>query len=218
MQGRRIWLVDETGLFEQRLGVLLRDSSFEVALRSASMASLGRHALRLGKPVLIIVVLREALSAGSSAAELERLCAEFADSHVVVVADALSVLELEAAIDAGASGFLPQDISPDALRQSLLLAALGEKIFPADLITALMDGPELSRPAHASNEAELTSRERLILGHLANGYSNKAIAERLDITEGTVKVHIKVVFKKIGARNRTEAAIWALHHGLDASD
>ena len=61
---------------------------------------------------------------------------------------------------------------------------------------------------------ELTERERQILRQIAHGYSNKMIARKLDITEGTVKVHVKRVLHKLGMRSRVEAAVWAVENDL----
>src|SRR3546814_6994009 len=63
-------------------------------------------------------------------------------------------------------------------------------------------------------QRNLTDRERQILQCLLNGYSNKLIARALGITEGTVKVHLKSLMKKIDANNRTQAALWARNHGI----
>jgi two-component system nitrate/nitrite response regulator NarL len=64
-------------------------------------------------------------------------------------------------------------------------------------------------------EKHLTEREELILKCLLNAYSNKHIARALDISEGTVKVHLKSVMKKISAANRTQAALWARNNGIE---
>ena len=69
--------------------------------------------------------------------------------------------------------------------------------------------------ASPSPGAHLSGRELEILRHLANGEPNKVIANDLDITEATVKVHVKGILRKIGAANRTQAAIWAIHNGLN---
>jgi two-component system nitrate/nitrite response regulator NarL len=66
------------------------------------------------------------------------------------------------------------------------------------------------------NKYELSSRELQILGCLVEGASNKVIANQLAITEATVKVHLKSILRKINASNRTQAAIWALHHGVSS--
>jgi two-component system nitrate/nitrite response regulator NarL len=98
-------------------------------------------------------------------------------------------------------------MSGDALQQSLRLVLLGEKVFPTDLAHLLTNG----RMGHFNG---LSDREMQILACLLNGAKNKQIAYELKISDGTVKVRLKAILKKIHVRNRTQAAIWALNHGL----
>lgn len=211
MQPRPILLIDATGDFAERLIASCGDSSFEISLQAAALGAPSRQAA----PMLIIAVLGDSLFARDDAHALKTLHGRFPDTPLLVVSKIVTLSELEAAVAAGASGLLPFDVPSDALRHSLQLAILGEKIFPSDLVSALIDGAQPSEPEGDLLQADLSPREKIILEQLADGRSNKAIARRLDIAEGTVKVHVKVLFKKIGARNRTEAAIWALHHGVD---
>ena len=94
------------------------------------------------------------------------------------------------------------------------------KLVISDRLTALLadalrhqQSPEQGRPDFAS----LTPRERDILRHIAQGLSNKMVARRLDISEGTVKVHVKHLLKKLGLRSRVEAAVWAVQEGYAES-
>ena len=94
---------------------------------------------------------------------------------------------------------------------------MGEPVFPAALLGKFVsEGTQ--RPAipgaRPSVSRPLSARETGILRHLARGESNKVIARQLDITEATVKVHIKAILRKIQVRNRTQAAVWALDQGL----
>lgn len=107
------------------------------------------------------------------------------------------------------SGVLTYSLSAAAFVDSLRLISLGERVFLPDLATgrrqqAALPGAELR------SGARLSPREEEILSHLFAGRSNKLIARELGITEGTVKVHLKTMFRKIGVENRTEAVIWAL--------
>ncbi|MGE0669240.1 MAG: LuxR C-terminal-related transcriptional regulator [Sphingomonadales bacterium] len=218
MHSHHIWVVDKSKLFREGLKMLLKDSPFEVTCEVANMAMLEDNVDCWDKPALILVALQTALSPGSEEEiVLNRICHVSGDAPVVVLSDAMSISQLKAAMKAGASGYLLRDITPDALKQSLLLVMLGEKVLPTDLVRILVDGCELRIPANGDVAVtDLSPREMKILSCLAHGRPNKVIANELSITEGTVKVHIKAVFKKIRARNRTEAAIWALNHGFDA--
>jgi two-component system, NarL family, nitrate/nitrite response regulator NarL len=107
------------------------------------------------------------------------------------------------------------DLSPEALTQSLNLVLLGEKVFPTSLAALLISGPVDNVVEMPGGRRGLSERENQILRSLLKGESNKMIANRLGITEATVKVHLKTVLRKIGAANRTQAAIWALNNGYD---
>jgi two-component system nitrate/nitrite response regulator NarL len=122
------------------------------------------------------------------------------------------------AIQAGADAYLMKDISVDALIQSLRLVMMGEKVFPSHLAALLISGKAggtVSVDGAASRKG-LSQREMQILQCLLNGDSNKMIANRIGITEATIKVHLKSVLRKINASNRTQAAIWALNNGFEA--
>jgi two-component system nitrate/nitrite response regulator NarL len=218
MESHHIWVVDKSKLFREGLKMLLKDSPFEVTREVPHMDLLDEDAAVPDKPSLILIAVQSALAPGSEEeAGLSHLCQVSGDTPVVVLSDAMSISQLKSAMKAGASGYLLRDITPDALKQSLLLVMLGEKVLPTDLVRILVDGCELRIPNNGETvAADLSPREKRILSCLAHGRPNKVIANELNITEGTVKVHIKAVFKKIHARNRTEAAIWALNHGFDA--
>src|SRR3546814_70355 len=123
---------------------------------------------------------------------------------------------LAACLHAGAAAFLLKDISLEALIHSLKLAMLGQKVMPTELAMALINGATGMQPAGGRSIADygLSDREMEILRCLVNGDANKVIANRLDITEATVKVHMKSLLRKITAATRTQAAIWALNQGL----
>lgn len=139
---------------------------------------------------------------------------------LVMLTDVLDAGQLSASLAAGVDGYLMKEISCEALLQSLQLVMLGEKVFPTDLATLLVNGtPPAPRSGKRVLNDEvknrgLSERELQILQCLAQGDSNKTIANRLDITEATVKVHVKSLLRKIQASNRTQAAIWAVTQGL----
>jgi two-component system nitrate/nitrite response regulator NarL len=96
---------------------------------------------------------------------------------------------------------------------------LGEKVFPSRL-AALMSGESWalrSQPKPAVGDVPLSGRELEIVQRLTDGLPNKLIASELSITEATVKVHLKTILKKIGAQNRTQAAIWAVQRGFSTA-
>jgi two-component system nitrate/nitrite response regulator NarL len=121
--------------------------------------------------------------------------------------------DLMAALQAGADGYLLKDMEPEELMQQLAEAARG-KITISDRLTQLLVTSlrDKARPTNLS-EAGLTEQENRILEHLIAGKSNKLIARDMDIAEGTVKVHIKHLLKKLNLRSRVEAAVWAIAAG-----
>jgi two-component system nitrate/nitrite response regulator NarL len=147
---------------------------------------------------------------------ISQLLERWSNAKVVVFGDALNKPEMVMALRAGANGYLLKSMSLDALIHSLRLVLAGEVVFPTQLAAHLIKEP-LSTGANLSLshlDIDLSPREIQILRCLVAGQANKVIARELNITEGTVKVHIKRLLKKINARNRTQAAIWALNSGL----
>jgi len=135
---------------------------------------------------------------------------------IIILSDTIDLEILSGALKSGVRGYLLKDISPDALLQSLLLVETGEKVFPSGLAHLLVDSDLIQkapRTLKSSGSDGLSKRERQILDGLVQGQSNKTIARALDVAEGTVKVHLKSLLRKIKARNRTQAAIWGLSHG-----
>ncbi len=139
---------------------------------------------------------------------------------IVVLTNRITGALLAKALDAGADGYLlKDDLSCETLVQSLRLVMLGEKVLPTRLAGMIRDIPMAEKGAPvAANGVSLSQRETDVLRRLVHGHTNKTIARELGITDATVKVHLKASLRKIGAINRTQAAIWALKHGLGATD
>jgi len=118
------------------------------------------------------------------------------------------------------TGFCLTTSRPEVLIKSLELVMLGESILPFEVLRSLMDvRPQKQSQPLQDNTAEpklsdvkeckLSAREAQILTCLTKGEPNKVIARKLDITEATIKVHVQAILRKIGASNRTQAAMWA---------
>ncbi|AEI63339.1 helix-turn-helix transcriptional regulator [Corallococcus macrosporus] len=119
----------------------------------------------------------------------------------------------EAALGAGARGLLFRDAEPGALVAALLAVARGLAVFDPAL-AELRATPRATLAAQGAAPDALTPREREVLGLLAEGLSNKAIADRLDISEHTAKFHVNAVLAKLGVQRRTEAVVRAAKLGL----
>ncbi len=114
----------------------------------------------------------------------------------------------EDALEAGAAGFVPKSLPAKSLVNAVKFMAMGEQYAPIDFMTAVEEVP-----TNALAE-KLTPRELQVLKGLTEGKSNKEIARDLDITEPTVKLHVKTLYRKVGAANRTQAALIAREAGL----
>lgn len=114
----------------------------------------------------------------------------------------------EDALEAGAAGFVPKSLPAKSLVNAVKFMAMGEQYAPIDFMTAVEEAP-----TNALAE-KLTPRELQVLKGLTEGKSNKEIARDLDITEPTIKLHVKTLYRKVGAANRTQAALIAREAGL----
>ncbi len=199
-------------LFREGLKSLLKGSQFDVVGEAddVGMIDLDPDVV----PGLILIDLSS--NPSHIVDDLNHLGNILPDSPVVILNDNLCSNTLASCLAAGASGYLMKDISLDALLISLQLVVLGEKVFPTHLAALLVNGVANAVPANipADNTFGLSEREMQILQCLVQGDSNKLIANRLSITEATVKVHMKSLLRKINVSNRTQAAIWALNNGL----
>lgn len=115
------------------------------------------------------------------------------------------------AMEAGAAGYQLKDIEPDELVNSLRSLMRGENTLHPKASNELLKGPSQPAP-HMING--LTPREKEVLAELTKGKSNREIASSLFVTEKTVKTHISNIFVKLGVQDRTQAALYAVKHGL----
>ena len=128
--------------------------------------------------------------------------------HVALITGDASKALAEQAIELGASGFVPKTLPAKSLVNAIKFMAMGEQYMPVGLMTA-----EETRSAHPLAK-RLTEREQQVLKGLTEGKSNKEIARDLDLSEPTIKLHVKTLYRKVGAANRTQAALIAKEAGL----
>ncbi len=117
--------------------------------------------------------------------------------------------DIVAALKAGADGYLLKDTDPAQLLDQIKLAHKGQIVISQGLVALLATAIKTESAAPSETPAALTKREVEILRLLIEGQSNKLIGRRLTIAEGTVKVHIKHILKKLQLKTRVEAAVWA---------
>ncbi|MGR6898605.1 response regulator transcription factor [Rummeliibacillus sp. TYF-LIM-RU47] len=121
------------------------------------------------------------------------------------------------AIEAGAAGYQLKDIEPDELVLAIRRVMDGENIMHPQVTTQLIQTQEMtSELPHMLHP--LTNREQDVLGELTKGKSNKEIASSLFVTEKTVKTHISNIFAKLEVQDRTQAALYAVKHGLTSTE
>jgi DNA-binding NarL/FixJ family response regulator len=128
-------------------------------------------------------------------------------------------LVMEALLE-GAQGYLTKDLPAEEIADAIRKVCGGGVVMPppiaAKVVNELARRSAAAAPAKADKEiiAQLTDREQEVLRLLGQGYSNKEVGEALYITEGTAKNHVSSVIEKLGLRDRTQAALWAVRHGL----
>jgi len=153
---------------------------------------------------------------------VKRLKAHAPSARIVILADAFDPHIVPTAWDAGVQGFCLSSHGRDVFIKSLELVMLGEAVIPAVIVLsgARVDAPDLCHGLtgdtdHGSTDGpRLSSREVEVLTCLRDGAPNKLIARKLNLSEATVKVHVKTILRKIGACNRTQAALWATRHPM----
>jgi two-component system nitrate/nitrite response regulator NarL len=134
---------------------------------------------------------------------------------VVVMAESAGDLDmLTQAYDIGAAAYLEfRHMQKLAVLKSLELVLLGERVFPSKFVV-FQAREHLDSGLVGKRGNQLSARESEILAFVSSGESNRAIAQKLSISEGTVKGHLRAITRKLGVPNRTKAAIWALEHGF----
>ncbi|MGQ9369868.1 LuxR C-terminal-related transcriptional regulator [Azospirillum sp. ST 5-10] len=209
-----VFLIDTNKLFREGMKRLFDSSAFKVVGEAGNLREGVSMVDATGtRPDLILVDL--ANGGDEEVDAMRTLRAQNPDIRVVILTSELCTRRLSGALGAGADGYLMKDIACEALMQSLRLVMMGEKVFPTHLAELLVSGRATDAgPELPARRKGLSQREVQILRCLLSGNSNKMIANHLNITEATVKVHLKSLLRKINASNRTQAAIWALNNGI----
>lgn len=151
------------------------------------------------------VVLMDLVLPGMSGVEaVRRISADHPAVKVLVLTSFSSDSTVLEAVRAGAAGYLLKDVNPTELAGALKTVHAGGSPLHPSVAAAVMRN--VSEPEH------LTNREREVLGLIARGLSNRLIARELALSEKTVKAHVSAILSKLGAADRTQAALWAVRH------
>jgi DNA-binding NarL/FixJ family response regulator len=202
-----VLIVDDHRLMREGTGALLRaDPRVEVL----GLAQDGREAIRLAearRPSVVLLDLEMPEVGGIEACAVLR--ERLPDTEVLILTVSENEPDLYAALRVGAAGYLLKDMPPADLVQAVLEAGRGEpRIAPRMASRMLADLGSGS----ADPFGELSAREREVLLLLADGLRNREIAERLVVSEATVKTHVRHLLEKLRLRNRAEAAAFAARH------
>jgi DNA-binding NarL/FixJ family response regulator len=140
---------------------------------------------------------------------LKRIIAASGDAPVAIISGSVSGNIPERALEEGAVGFLPKTLPARTLVNAIRFMAAGERYLPIDLLKSMQKDSDMT-----PFDDRLSPRERQVLRALCEGKANKEIALDLQLREPTVKLHVKLVCRKLGARNRTHAAMLARDVGF----
>jgi len=202
-------LVDDHPLLRKGLIQLVE---LDDSLTVVAEADNGREALQLAleyDPDLILLDLNMQGMDGLETLKAMREAQISARIIILTVSD--NNEDVVCAITYGADGYLLKDMEPEDILQKIKQAAVGKMVI-SEKVTHILAGAIRKGDSQRSNMlARLTSRERDILKQIAKGLSNKLIARELNISDGTVKVHVKYILKKLELRSRVEAAVWMVN-------
>lgn len=213
----RVLLIDDHALVRKGIEELLQSRGVRVVASVGSGEEGVTRALELPADLILLDVKMPGMTGIDT---LKRLRAEGIRTPVVMLTMSREDADLAAALRGGAQGYLLKDIEPEELVPALQAVIEGDSVVARELVGTLArlvgkDTAPAAEPRHtAAPFAELTPREREILECIADGSSNKMIARALDITEGTVKLHVKAILRKLGVHSRVEAAVMAVEKGL----
>jgi two-component system nitrate/nitrite response regulator NarL len=208
----RLVLVDDHALVRQGLADLLSRGAGMEVLATTGRAEEAFELIERHRPDLLILDLRMSPTDGLTL--LRSLRERGEQTPVLVLTMSEAGEDLAAALRLGVRGYLLKDMEPADVIDAIRRAARGELVVAPSIagkLAAILQGHDEPGSA-ASLVRQLTGRERQILGHVAAGMSNKAIAKALGISHDTVKLHVRHILAKLGLSSRVEAAVFAVQN------
>ena len=199
----RVFSVDDHPLLHEGLAIVIKN---QPDLLLVAEASNGRDAIqrfREHQPDVTLMDLRLPDMSGIDA--MIAIRSEFPEAHIIMLSTFGGDVEIQRALQAGARAYVLKSMPPKELVEIIRQVHAGKKRIPPEIAANLAE--------HYSDEA-LTGREVEVLAQIAGGNRNRDIAEKLFITEETVKVHIKHIMEKLGAADRTQAVAIAVRRGI----
>ena len=219
-------LIGKSILLREGLAKILRAANFRIVASVSSADDLRPSKATLHVPLYLIVHTGDDFDIALEQIALFRN--RHPDARIAIVADHYRLNELTSAFRAGANGYFVNVITRDRFIRSIELVMMGETIFPSAFLSFILDAnrPHPVEAAAIVRNGEpilvatkdatsplLSPQEKVILRCIIEGDSNKSIARKIDITEATVKVHVKAILRKIRVQNRTQAAVWGINNG-----
>ncbi len=199
----RVLSVDDPPLLREGIAAIINDQPDMVLTADASSGSEGIQKFRELRPDITLMDLR--LPDMSGIDSLIAIRTEFSEARIIMLTTFEGDVEIQRALEAGARGYMLKSMPPRELVEVIRQVHAGEKRVPPEVAAHLAE--------HMSDE-ELTGREIDVLRHIAGGNRNRDIAEKLFISEETVKVHIKHIMDKLGASDRTQAVAIGVRRGI----
>lgn len=206
-------LVFRKALFRYGIERILSDAGYRVIDSVDDPAQLAPDLPADGAAPRLLLVDTDTAAADDCAA-IRTLAERLAEARILVLGPAVPLDTLVRMFDAGAHGYLLDDSSHRSLLARIELALSGEQVVPPSVVDALIELPTAPEADEPDDRYGLTPRERLVLGHLVAGLSNKAIAREIGFSEPTIKLAVKTLMRKLEVANRTQAAIVAREQGL----
>ena len=199
----RILAVDDHPLMREGTAAMIRSQPDMLLVAEAANGSEALHRFREHQPDVTLMDIR--LPDRSGIDTLIAIRAEFPEARIVMLTTFEGDVEIQRALRAGARGYMLKSMPPSELLAGIREVHAGRKRIPPEVAAHLAE--------HIGEEA-LTARELEVLQQVAGGNRNRDIAGRLFITEETVKVHVKHIMEKLGAKDRTGAVAIALRRGI----